>query len=325
METTAPSAAPTALQQEPLAIIENILVPSVAEVAYHLRRSAGAGDASTVQQSAQQGVAALESILTLWAPLLRNFPDVNTHLAECRAQIAELVQMASLPLDELRIAALARYYSLEMIPSQIVAALEQGRIDRREAPSRFQLINQVIALKGAKSYLEIGCCKNDCFNEVQCSQKVGVDPVGGGTLRMKSDEFFAVNAQQFDVIFIDGLHEAWQVDRDIENALRFLSPRGVILMHDCNPLFDIRTVVPRISETWNGDTWKSFVRARSRPEIDCAVGRFDHGCGVIVPRPTSAPLAPIPEERLTWDELSKNRAQWLRLMEFDEIIRWIKG
>ena len=41
---------------------------------------------------------------------------------------------------------------------------------------------------------------------------VGVDPLLGGTHRMTSDAFFAANADAFDLIFIDGLHQVRRQD-----------------------------------------------------------------------------------------------------------------
>ena len=38
---------------------------------------------------------------------------------------------------------------------------------------------------------------------------------------------------KFDVIFIDGLHLAEQVERDIENSLDFIKEDGYF--YDCNP------------------------------------------------------------------------------------------
>ena len=39
----------------------------------------------------------------------------------------------------------------------------------------------------------------------------------------------------FDVIFIDGLHLADQVEKDIDNALKFIKEDGFIILHDVNP------------------------------------------------------------------------------------------
>jgi hypothetical protein len=64
-----------------------------------------------------------------------------------------------------------------------------------------------------QSYLEIGTHKDDIFSLARrvFPIAVGVDPLSGGTLRLTSDEFFLTNNQYFDLIFIDGLHEANQV------------------------------------------------------------------------------------------------------------------
>jgi len=50
--------------------------------------------------------------------------------------------------------------------------------------------------------------------------------------RVDSDTFFAETERQFNVILLDGSHTYDQSKRDIANALRSLSPGGIILMHD---------------------------------------------------------------------------------------------
>lgn len=64
-----------------------------------------------------------------------------------------------------------------------------------------------------KSYLEIGCDQNQTFGKIEhlFNQAICVDPSKGGTIRMTSDDFFAQNIEKFDIVFIDGLHEAHQV------------------------------------------------------------------------------------------------------------------
>jgi hypothetical protein len=64
-----------------------------------------------------------------------------------------------------------------------------------------------------KSYLEIGCNDDTNFDKVKqlFSRVVCVDPEKGGTMRMTSDEYFINNQDTYDLIFIDGLHEAHQV------------------------------------------------------------------------------------------------------------------
>jgi hypothetical protein len=72
--------------------------------------------------------------------------------------------------------------------------------------NRIALVNLLNADRLNGDYLEIGCQGNNLFDSVPATNKVGVDPVAGGTVRKTSDDFFRENQQKFDVIFIDGLH-----------------------------------------------------------------------------------------------------------------------
>lgn len=162
--------------------------------------------------------------------------------------------------------------------------------------NRTGLINWVAAQMGAATYLEIGCFNDSNFHAVGVPMKVGVDPVSGGTLRMTSDAFFAQNAQTFDLVFIDGLHHAEQALRDLDNALAVLNPGGVVLLHDCMPTSWAEQAVPRRSGNWTGDVWKVIRVARGRPDLDVRIAATDHGCGVVIPRPSS--LTPMPPRRV---------------------------
>ena len=78
---------------------------------------------------------------------------------------------------------------------------------------------KTINRKKYKTYLEIGCFHNELFDNIKCEKKVGVDPYSGGTIRKTSDDFFLSNKENFDIIFIDGLHRYHQVKQDILNSL----------------------------------------------------------------------------------------------------------
>lgn len=195
-----------------------------------------------------------------------------------------------------------------------------------EIRDRIQLLRFLEARIPCKSYLEIGCHRDRVFKVIRAPRKVGVDPKRGGTHRMTSDEFFRTNQEKFDLVFIDGLHEARQVLRDMEQSLAVLNDRGVIVLHDCNPLSEEaqRVPAPCPGVPWNGDVWKAIVLLRSRSDVDVAVGDFDYGCGVVLPRPNSRPLrVERGLEALTFAELDANRVEWLRLMTGGELIDFI--
>src|SRR5690606_27460848 len=101
----------------------------------------------------------------------------------------------------------------------------------------------------ATRYLEIGVRNPQAnFDKIRASEKYGVDPGiefedNPVNFKMTSDAFFAQLSAgeclspeiRFDVIFIDGLHTADQVERDIRNSLRYLADTGFVVAHDCNP------------------------------------------------------------------------------------------
>ena len=65
--------------------------------------------------------------------------------------------------------------------------------------NRLAFDNKAISLYEDCKYLEIGVCTNEVFNSVplSISNKVGVDPVQGGTHRMTSDQFFKETRKNF--------------------------------------------------------------------------------------------------------------------------------
>ena len=189
-------------------------------------------------------------------------------------------------------------------------------------------------------YLEIGTDTDDIFHIAQLKfpVAVGVDPRRGGTLRMTSDEFFATNSELFDLIFIDGLHEANQVLIDVQNALRVLAPGGTIVMHDCNPrgYLHIRASYPLhpYAIWWNGNTWKAAVGLRQLADIEIVIVDIDHGVGVIRKRQNKHSLPTEWEsmlgltaedviQSLQNDHLRNNRTDLLRLVTVDGMLDWL--
>ena len=126
--------------------------------------------------------------------------------------------------------------------------------------NRISVVNSALATINPRAkYLEIGCASNSLFNSVITTDKVGVDPISGGTLRMTSDDFFQQNKDFFDVVFIDGFHTYEQVKKDAINSANYLSDNGIILFHDFLPLDWMAAIpndLPQLQGRWNGDCFK---------------------------------------------------------------------
>lgn len=149
--------------------------------------------------------------------------------------------------------------------------------------TRIVLINEALSKLDEPSYLEIGTHKNECFNEINVIDKIGVDPLGFGknVIKTTSDDFFEKNQKFFDVIFIDGLHTYEQVRKDTINSLKFLKKGGYIFFHDMIPL-DWRAECPyRLQGIWNGDVWKVSFELQKTKGINFFVAIADHGVGVL--------------------------------------------
>ena len=165
---------------------------------------------------------------------------------------------------------------------------------------RHNVINFLSDKINAQHYLEIGVRNpDDNFNLINIKNKYSVDPgfefeLNPADFKMKSDEFFLQlnenklsisNDIKFDIIFIDGLHLAYQVEKDISNSIQFLSENGFIVMHDCNPPTEFHAretydfVISPADGFWNGTTWKAFIKARTI-YYSCCIDS-DWGIGVL--------------------------------------------
>ena len=229
---------------------------------------------------------------------------------------------------------------------------------------RVQIAQDLLTSMGGGTYLEIGVASGASFIPIKARRKWGVDP--GYTLtrrrrskyavfsflgitierlfRVTSDDFFLKNeallaSRGIDVCLVDGLHTYEQSLKDVLNTLKYLTPKGVILVHDCNPSTElmarpaaaieelIRLGIPDWDGAWSGDVWKTIVHLRSlRDEVDAFVLDCDTGVGVVTKR--------RPRNRLSYSEadiramdyslLSGNRRSLLGLQSseyFEEFLR----
>lgn len=208
-------------------------------------------------------------------------------------------------------------------PSRPLRTLEDS------TTSRGDVVKYILETFNYSTYLEIGCDKDQVFSKMRKLVKVavGVDVFHGGTVRMTSDDFFAANDEQFELIFIDGDHDARQAIKDVMNALHVLLPGGTIVMHDCNPRFETRKIAD------NGDVWKVLVYLRTRQDVEVVTIDLDHGVAVVRKRPNLHPLAAElerralqpanPIEAFTYVDLDLHRNEMLRLVSLTEFRSWL--
>ncbi len=125
-------------------------------------------------------------------------------------------------------------------------------MNEQEKPlRRSNVLKRLTNLYEKPSYLEVGVGRGTTFNRVPAERKVAVDPRFGfdheamgrehpeATYHaVTSDEYFntIIGAdEEFDVIYLDGLHVYDQTLRDLLNALEHLQPQGVIVIDDTRP------------------------------------------------------------------------------------------
>lgn len=200
--------------------------------------------------------------------------------------------------------------------------------------TRTDLLNHLAEKYNLQRYLEIGVQVPELnFDKIICSEKWGVDPdpKAKATFPYDSDTFFHNFGNDytdwpddFDLIFIDGLHTAEQVKKDFENALKILSPNGFIILHDCNPEKEEHTIVPRPTKTghWNGDVWRFAVGFTGYDRLWRWTVDIDNGCTVFWNR--SEALNEVVHygiSEMPWSHFDTNRKELLYLISWDEFVK----
>ncbi len=209
---------------------------------------------------------------------------------------------------------------------------------------RTDVINQIFSKRGSDTcYLEIGVRNpDDNFNLIKASKKYSVDPghevlVNKADFKLESDQFFALLSegkiltknQKFDVIFIDGLHLADQVDRDIENALDYIKKDGFVILHDCNPPTewharqDYQYHNSPADGAWNGTVWKAFLKRRFDNSLKSCCIDTDWGIGIISKNIDIGSAMENENPFYEFKKFDENRKEFLNLVSFEEFISFL--
>jgi hypothetical protein len=173
--------------------------------------------------------------------------------------------------------------------------------------TRTELLQYLVDTFGLERYLEIGVQNGVNFHQIRARDKISIDPdpAANASFTMTSDQFFADCLIPRDLVFIDGLHHAYQVKKDFDNALFALEDHGFIVLHDALPVEEIHSLVPRQSKIWNGDVYKFIFQLNNYDGINFITADFDHGC-TIVWKDAGCKAQPIGDE-IDWQFYLSNR------------------
>jgi len=183
--------------------------------------------------------------------------------------------------------------------------------------NKAEIINRIIQEVGAISYLEVGFGDGANYKKIVCESKVSCDPSYKGKekdiFQMESDTFFSVQDSEYDVIFIDGLHHADQVRKDIINALKCNAK--AIILHDTIPPSAAHQIVPRKQLSWTGDVWRAVVGFKqSYPDVKLETYRSDYGLTVIYPEGKKVKKN-FENKELSYEEFKANEVELLNIID----------
>jgi len=183
--------------------------------------------------------------------------------------------------------------------------------------TRTDIIQLLIDKYKLSTYLEIGVFNGENFNKIRCALKDSVDPNFEATYRTTSDKFFRYDVvENYEIIFIDGLHTAEQAYKDIWNAWVTCNPMFIVV-HDCNPRTEWHTRPVEEYERgqeWNGTTYQGFIKFKEEhPELSCFTVDADYGCGIITEREMLQNVSC----KKYYDYFDANRSALLQLIDVD--------
>ena len=158
---------------------------------------------------------------------------------------------------------------------------------RLPGPPYRDVLRRLHELRRPRSYLEIGVETGATLAFAHAAERaIGIDPDASKLRRdlvpacakvfhETSDAFFARQSREralgphrLDFAFIDGMHWFEYALRDFMNVEAWSDPNGVVVLHDCLPLFPLCASRERRTKFWVGDVWKvvSILREH-RPEL----------------------------------------------------------
>jgi hypothetical protein len=187
--------------------------------------------------------------------------------------------------------------------------------------TRTEILNYLAKTYNLNDYLEVGVqLKSQNYDLINCKRKVGVDPdpKAKADYVMTSDEYFDLilndqfqGGRTYNLIFLDGLHHADQVEKDFINAQKVLKDGGFIVIHDCNPEYEQYTVVPREKPSghWHGDVYKFASKLERKVTVHT-------DCGCLIATADTW----ITDRQVDWKTFYRDRVKLLNLISIEEFL-----
>ena len=186
---------------------------------------------------------------------------------------------------------------------------------RLPGPPYRDVLRRLHELLKPRTYLEVGVETGATLGLAHASLRaVGIDPsskalrpelvpANARVFHETSDDFFArrtraqaLGEHHIELAFIDGMHWFEYALRDFMNVEAWSQPSGVIVLHDCLPVFPLTASRERRTKFWVGDVWKVVqILSEFRPDLSvkviatapsglCVVRRLDPGSSVLAQR-----------------------------------------
>ncbi len=215
--------------------------------------------------------------------------------------------------------------------------------------TKMDLINELAAIHGYRSYLEICTPTTGTIYPAVDRRRYSIshrlmyrygdqwDEFDDGmTIDFRSsspDSGEAVSAVRaagfaYDVILVDPFHEYETSAQDLREACTLIKPNGTIVVHDCNPEEEA-LVTPHYQDgRWCGLTYKAYLdMVLDSAQLQSCTVDTDHGCAIIRRRPLVSRLRRTVHRALgmigrdsrsrllhEWRRVSKDEAAAFRLL-----------
>jgi hypothetical protein len=154
-------------------------------------------------------------------------------------------------------------------------------------PPYRDVLRRLHELLRPRTYLEIGVETGATLAFARASERaIGIDPDASklrpelvppcaSVFHETSDAFFArseraqaLGGHHVDLAFIDGMHWFEYALRDFIHVEAWAQPNGVVVLHDCLPIFPATASRERRTKFWVGDVWKVVSILREyRPDL----------------------------------------------------------